>query len=260
MVSSNHSFWCSGAASRTPQRRIWENSSSRACSNCVGVETLLGSERFLAMREGLLSFGRGAGSERRRNVTADLAPRKARRPSLASRGGGAGSSFRGLTAGRRLGFPDGGGTWEGGSMSDDKDQVYGPERAERLVALLRALAERIQELDRAGRLLDAAPDLQGCWVTCGASCFTTRCGPLTIRRRSPRAGASWRRPSGAGPSWRTAWRSRTATSPGGGRWASEGLLLRFGGGGDRRRRGPVVRGAAAGRVRSARLAHTRGRD
>src|SRR3989441_1403481 len=160
MVSSNHSFWCSGAASRTPQRRIWENSSSRACSNCVGVETLLGSERFLAMREGLLSFGRGAGSERRRNVTADLAPRKARRPSLASRGGGAGSSFRGLTAGRRRGFPDGGGTWEGGSMSDDKDQVYGPERAERLVALLRALAERIQELDRAGRLLDAAPELQ----------------------------------------------------------------------------------------------------
>src|SRR3989442_8116892 len=38
----------------------------------------LGSERFLAMREGLLSFSRGAGSERRRNVTADLAPRKAR--------------------------------------------------------------------------------------------------------------------------------------------------------------------------------------
>src|SRR2546430_15923608 len=45
-------------------------------------------------------------------------------------------------------------------MSDDKDQVYGPERAERLVALLRGLAERIQELDRAGRLLEAAPDLQ----------------------------------------------------------------------------------------------------
>jgi len=45
-------------------------------------------------------------------------------------------------------------------MSDEKDQVYGPERAERLVALLRALAERIQELDRAGRLLEAAPDLQ----------------------------------------------------------------------------------------------------
>ena len=47
-------------------------------------------------------------------------------------------------------------------MSDgrDQDQVYGPERARRLVALLRALAERIQELDRANRLLDAAPDLQ----------------------------------------------------------------------------------------------------
>ena len=40
------------------------------------------------------------------------------------------------------------------------EEVYGPERAQRLVALLRALAERIQELDRTGRLLDAAPDLQ----------------------------------------------------------------------------------------------------
>src|SRR2546426_10025464 len=82
------------------------------------------------------------------------------RPWLASRGGGAASSFRGVTAGRRRGVPDGEGTSEGGSMSDEKDQVYGPERAERLVALLRALAERIQELDRAGRLLEAAPDLQ----------------------------------------------------------------------------------------------------
>jgi hypothetical protein len=40
------------------------------------------------------------------------------------------------------------------------EEVYGPERAERLVALLRALAERIQELDRANGLLDAAPELQ----------------------------------------------------------------------------------------------------
>ena len=40
------------------------------------------------------------------------------------------------------------------------EEVYGPERAQRLVALLRALAERIQELDRTGRLLDAAPALQ----------------------------------------------------------------------------------------------------
>jgi len=40
------------------------------------------------------------------------------------------------------------------------DETYGPERAERLVALLRALVTRIQELDRAGRLLDAAPELQ----------------------------------------------------------------------------------------------------
>ena len=30
IVSSNQSFWCSGAASITPQRRMWLNSSSRA--------------------------------------------------------------------------------------------------------------------------------------------------------------------------------------------------------------------------------------
>jgi hypothetical protein len=40
------------------------------------------------------------------------------------------------------------------------EEIYGPERAQRLVALLRALAARIQELDRTGRLLDAAPELQ----------------------------------------------------------------------------------------------------
>ncbi len=47
-------------------------------------------------------------------------------------------------------------------MNDDNgnEQVYGPERAERLVALLRALAARIQELERAGRLLEAVPELQ----------------------------------------------------------------------------------------------------
>jgi len=40
------------------------------------------------------------------------------------------------------------------------EETYGPERAERLVTLLRALADRIRELDRGGRLLDAAPELQ----------------------------------------------------------------------------------------------------
>src|SRR5258705_12907654 len=40
------------------------------------------------------------------------------------------------------------------------EEVYGPERAQRLVALLRALAERIQALDRTGRLLEGAPELQ----------------------------------------------------------------------------------------------------
>ena len=40
------------------------------------------------------------------------------------------------------------------------DQVYGPERERQLLDLLRALAHRITELDRAGRLLDAAAELQ----------------------------------------------------------------------------------------------------
>jgi hypothetical protein len=41
----------------------------------------------------------------------------------------------------------------------EHDQVYDQGRAERLVALLRALAARIQELDRAGTLLDGVPEL-----------------------------------------------------------------------------------------------------
>src|SRR6266571_2829952 len=40
------------------------------------------------------------------------------------------------------------------------DEVYGPERAERLRELLRALARHIAELDRDGRLLDQVPELQ----------------------------------------------------------------------------------------------------
>ncbi len=39
------------------------------------------------------------------------------------------------------------------------EETYGPERAERLVSLLRELAARIVELDRGGRLLDATPEL-----------------------------------------------------------------------------------------------------
>lgn len=42
----------------------------------------------------------------------------------------------------------------------NQDETYGPERAERLLALLRALAERIRDLDGRGGLLDAAPELQ----------------------------------------------------------------------------------------------------
>src|SRR5256886_5599725 len=49
---------------------------------------------------------------------------------------------------------------EGGHMSDHSEEVYGPDRAERLLAMLRALAERIQALDRTGGLLERAPELQ----------------------------------------------------------------------------------------------------
>src|SRR5690242_19846551 len=41
-----------------------------------------------------------------------------------------------------------------------QDETYGPERALQLVALLRALADRIRELDRAGRLLEGSAELQ----------------------------------------------------------------------------------------------------
>src|SRR5207244_6511242 len=87
MVSSNHSFWCSGPASRTPHRRMWENNSSRACSNRVGVDILRGSERFLVMRGVLLSllglgaWARGGAVARppmiwRRNVISGVRARK----------------------------------------------------------------------------------------------------------------------------------------------------------------------------------------
>ena len=42
----------------------------------------------------------------------------------------------------------------------DHDEVYGRAREEQLLALLRHLAERIQQLDRAGGLLGAAGELQ----------------------------------------------------------------------------------------------------
>lgn len=45
-------------------------------------------------------------------------------------------------------------------MGDSSDEVYGPERAKRLLALLRGLAERIQALDRTGQLLERVPELQ----------------------------------------------------------------------------------------------------
>ncbi len=44
-------------------------------------------------------------------------------------------------------------------MAESDDEVYGKERAERLVALLRELARRIQDLDQAGQLLSRGPEL-----------------------------------------------------------------------------------------------------
>ena len=41
----------------------------------------------------------------------------------------------------------------------DHDEVYDDARADRLAALLRGLAQRIQQLDQAGNLLGGAPEL-----------------------------------------------------------------------------------------------------
>jgi len=41
----------------------------------------------------------------------------------------------------------------------EHDEIYGRERMQRLVALLRDLAERIRELDERGELLSSAPEL-----------------------------------------------------------------------------------------------------
>jgi hypothetical protein len=41
----------------------------------------------------------------------------------------------------------------------EHDEVYDDARADRLAAMLRALAERIQQLDRAGQLLRGSPEL-----------------------------------------------------------------------------------------------------
>ena len=41
----------------------------------------------------------------------------------------------------------------------EHDEVYDDARADRLAGMLRALAERIRELDRSGHLLSAGPEL-----------------------------------------------------------------------------------------------------
>ena len=42
----------------------------------------------------------------------------------------------------------------------EHDEIYGKERADRLIGLLRELAERIRVLDEVGLLLVSAPELQ----------------------------------------------------------------------------------------------------
>jgi hypothetical protein len=42
----------------------------------------------------------------------------------------------------------------------EHDEVYGKERADRLVGMLRELAERIHLLDEVGLLLESVPELQ----------------------------------------------------------------------------------------------------
>src|ERR1051325_2662404 len=49
---------------------------------------------------------------------------------------------------------------QGGHMSDDSEEVYGPDRAQRRRAVLRAPAERHQALDGSGQLLGRVPELQ----------------------------------------------------------------------------------------------------
>jgi hypothetical protein len=49
--------------------------------------------------------------------------------------------------------------WPSRYLMAEHDEVYGKERAERLAALLRSLAARIQELDGEGQLLRGGPEL-----------------------------------------------------------------------------------------------------
>src|SRR5437588_728770 len=99
----------------------------------------------------------GVGAGRRRSNV--IGPGAGCKGPAADRGGWYNQTVDGGGEGRR-GDGDGSHCREGGRMSDDKDQVYGPERAQRLVTMLRALAERIQMLDRTGQLLDRVPELQ----------------------------------------------------------------------------------------------------
>src|SRR5207302_525955 len=107
MVSSNHSFWCSALASRTPHRRMWENSSSRACSKGVGVDILRGSARFLAMpRDAPLGSGRergGAPDARPRQAADQIPPAMKHRATDGVNRGPPGRGRRGAAGARGAG-------------------------------------------------------------------------------------------------------------------------------------------------------------
>ena len=105
--------------------------------------------------------------KRRRNVIRRLSRRKGRTPTasrgimMVAEGTRPARRRRRVTGwGRGAGVVTADMSGDGEPMSEPIEEVYGPERAERLVAMLRALAERIQALERSGQLLERVPELQ----------------------------------------------------------------------------------------------------
>src|SRR6266702_1729504 len=146
-------------------------------------------------------------------------------------------------------------------MGNNSEEVYGPDRAERLLAMLRALAERIQALDRTGELLERVPELQKLLRNARSERFhyevrSTYDTPEVAESRRIVDEAELQTGEVGGGRGEGGCRMRRRTTSRGGKQAErEGSLktneriLRAarGGGGDRRRR-PVVQLAATGRA------------
>src|SRR5205823_6272843 len=180
-LPGRHDGGCGRTSRLGPAQRGW---GSTAC----GVPNA-----FWPCRSTPLGLRRGGAGRRRSNV---IGPGAGCKGPAADRGGWYNQTVDGGGEGRR-GDGDGSHCREGGRMSDDKDQVYGPERAQRLVTMLRALAERIQMLDRTGQLLDRVPELQKLLGNTRSELFHYEVRVTTTRRRSRKAAGSSRTPSGA---------------------------------------------------------------